>query len=62
MEEIESYTHGGKRQKAGRKTKPDKKVPYCTKVRPDQREWLRMRNGSKEIEVLIDGAMLREKE
>lgn len=62
MEEIEKYTAGGKRKGAGRPIKPDKKVPHCIKLRPDQLNWLRERkpNGSKIIETLVDGAMSRE--
>lgn len=51
-------TPGGHRQGSGRKPKPDKKINYNTKLRPDQVEWLRAKNNAaKVLEYLIDNAI-----
>lgn len=50
--------HGGNRPGSGRKPKPDKKITYSTKLRPDQVSWLRaQKNAAKALEYLIDSAM-----
>lgn len=46
---------GGKRKGSGRKPKPDKKIKYATKLRPDQIAWLKkQRNQAKTIENALD--------
>lgn len=55
---------GGKRKGAGRPLKPDKKIPYATKLRPDQVAWLRAQKrgwAAQFFERVIDLAMKREK-
>lgn len=53
---------GGKRQGAGRKPKPDKKIKYATKLRPDQIAWLRQQqNQAETIETALDNHKRRTK-
>ncbi len=53
---------GGNRKGAGRKSRPDSKKRYTTRLRPDQIEFLRgLKNAAKWLENLIDGGMPNEK-
>lgn len=60
-------TRGGKRNPGpgktlGRNQVTDnlKKVPYSTRIRPDQRDWLKGRdNAAREIEKALDSHILK---
>jgi len=41
--------HGGKREGAGRKKKPDKKTTYCQRLRPLLKEFLKKEKCQAEI-------------
>ena len=52
---------GGKREGAGRKSDPNKKVRYTTRLRPDQIAWLQaQKNAAKYIEDAIYEKIERE--